>query len=74
MANADNFAIIDDFIICGYGFTAEDDYLYILDKYTGKVLDRILLKTGPDYIYEIGDKLYVRTYNTNYVFDYEIIE
>ena len=74
VANADNFAIIDDFIICGYGFTAEDDYLYILDKYTGKMLDRILLKSGPDYIYEIGDKLYVRTYNTNYVFDYEIIE
>lgn len=74
VANADNFAIIDDFIICGYGFTAEDDYLYILDKYTGKVLDRILLKSGPDYIYEIGDKLYVRTYNTNYVFDYEILE
>lgn len=74
VANADNFAIIDDFIICGYGFTAEDDYLYILDKYTGKVLDRILLKSGPDYIYEISDKLYVRTYNTNYVFDFEIIE
>lgn len=74
VANADNFIVLDDFIVCGYGFTAEDDYLYILDKYTGKVLDRILLKTGPDYIYEINDKIYVRTYNTNYIFDYEIVE
>lgn len=74
VANADNFIVLDDFIICGYGFTAEDDYLYILDKYTGEVLDRILLKSGPDYIYEINDKIYVRTYNTNYVFDYEIVE
>ncbi len=74
VANADNFIVLDDFIVCGYGFTAEDDYLYILDKYTGKVLDRILLKTGPDYIYEINDMIYVRTYDTNYVFDYEIME
>lgn len=74
VANAKNFIVLDDFIVCGYGFTAEDDYLYILDKYTGEVFDKILLKTGPDYIYEINDKLYVRTYNTNYVFDYEIIE
>lgn len=72
VANADNFEIVDDFIICGYGFTAEDDYLYILDKYTGEVKDRVLVKSGPDYIHEIDDKIYVRTYNTNYVFEYSV--
>lgn len=74
VANSVNFEVIDDFIVCGYGFTAEDDYLYILDRYTGQELERIPLKSKAYYIFEIDDKLYVRTYNTDYVFDIEIEE
>ena len=33
-SNANTFEIIGDNIVCGYGFTAEPDYLYILDRYT----------------------------------------
>ena len=33
--NSMNFLVKGDVIFCGYGFTAEDDYLYQLDKNTG---------------------------------------
>lgn len=42
--NSMNFLVKGDVIFCGYGFTAEDDYLYQLDKNTGEVIDRLPLK------------------------------
>lgn len=66
--NSDNFAIVDGSIICGYGFTAEPDYIYELNRYTGERMETIKVKTGPDYFYAIDGKLYVRTYDTNYVY------
>ncbi len=74
--NAANFVIYGDDIICGYGFTAEPDYIYVLDKSTGARVDTIKVKTGPDYFYVkegeiLGLKvpiLYVRTYDMNYEF------
>jgi hypothetical protein len=68
VCNAGNFIIIDDVIICGYGFTAEPDYLYLINKNTGEILQQIPLKTAPDYIIPKDNKLYVRTYDTDYVF------
>lgn len=68
VCNSVNFLIIDDVIISGYGFTAEPDYLYQINRYTGKVLDKILLKTAPEYLIEKTSVLYVRTYNTDYQF------
>ena len=66
--NADNFAIVDGTIICGYGFTNEPDYIYELNRYTGERMATIKVKTGPDYFYAIDGKLYVRTYDTDYVY------
>lgn len=71
VCNAANFVVIDSVIICGYGFTAEPDYLYLIDKNTGNILQQIPLKTAPDYIIQKGNKLYVRTYDTDYVFNIE---
>ncbi len=71
VSNAYNFEIIGDNIVCGYGFTAEPDFIYILDKYTGKKLHTIKVATGPDYIIRKDDRLYVRTYNRDYVFGIE---
>ncbi len=68
VANAANFELAGDTIIAGYGFTAEPDYLYLLDKTTGEVYERIKLKSGPEYILLKGDRLYVRTYDTDYRF------
>jgi hypothetical protein len=69
VSNAANFLVRDNVIISGYGFSAEPDYLYILDRLTGKTLKRIKLKTGPEYIIEKNDKLFVRTYDMDYVFE-----
>lgn len=66
--NASTFVIHDGVIICGYGFTAEDDFLYQIDTHTGVTLEQIKLKSGPSYIFEKDGTLYVRTYNTNYEF------
>lgn len=68
VCNANNFVVIDDVIICGYGFTAEPDFLYLIDKYTGEILQQIKLQTAPNYIIQKDNKLYVRTYDTDYVF------
>ena len=69
--NSMNFLVKGDVIFCGYGFTAEDDYLYQLDKNTGEIIDRLLLKKMPDLIVEQDGKLYVHTYSYNYVIEIE---
>lgn len=69
VCNSLNFEIVDDIIFCGYGFTAEADYLYQLDCITGCVLDKTELKSKPDYIIHVDNTLYVRTYNTDYEFE-----
>jgi hypothetical protein len=69
VANAHNFLINEEFIVCGYGFTGEKDYLITLDKKTGAVIEKYLLKTGPEYIIFKNGQYYVRCYDTNYVFE-----
>lgn len=55
--NSMNFLVKGDVIFCGYGFTAEDDYLYQLDKNTGEVIDRLPLKKMPDLMAEKDGRL-----------------
>ncbi len=69
VCNSYNFEVVDDVIFCGYGFTEEDDYLYQVDRLTGAVLDKYKLMSKPDYIIYKDGKLYIRTYNTNYVME-----
>ncbi len=64
----ENFLLYKNWIISGYGFTLERDYLYILDKISGKTLKKYPLKSAPEYIVRKGRKLYVRTYNRDYIF------
>lgn len=68
VSNADNFLILDDTIICGYGFTAEPDYIYLLDKHTGDKTEQIKVNSAPSQFEVVGDTLYVATYNTAYEF------
>jgi hypothetical protein len=69
--NAGNFVVTEDHVICGYGFTAEPDHLVLLDRGTGRTLSRTPVKTGPDWVLLRGDVLFLRTYDTDYVFDVE---
>lgn len=67
VANARTFVVAGDLIVSGYGFTAEDDYLYLLDRRTGKVLDRLRVPSAPEVIKLRGDSLFVRTYDRDVV-------
>ena len=69
--NSMNFIVKDDVIICGYGFTSEDDYLYQLNLHTGEVLSRLTLKKQPDLLVYQDNTLYVHTYSYNYTIEIE---
>jgi outer membrane protein assembly factor BamB len=68
VCNTANFAVHKDVILTGYGFTAEPDYLYLLDRKTGAILQTIKLKSGPEYVIPKGSRVFVRAYDTDYVF------
>ncbi|XXX73388.1 hypothetical protein WMF30_37685 [Sorangium sp. So ce134] len=69
VCNAENFVLRGDHLLCGYGFTAEPDFLYVLERATGKVVSKLPLKSGPEFLVEKEGKLFVRTYDTDYVFE-----
>lgn len=68
-SNAENFVLIDGHLIAGYGFTEEPDFLYVLEMATGKVEAKMPVNSRAEYIVLRNGKLYVRTYDTNYVFE-----
>ena len=68
--NSMNFVVKGDVILCGYGFTSEEDYLYQINRKTGEILDRLELKKMPDLLVEQDGKLYVHTYSYDYVIDF----
>ena len=69
VSNAANFTFLgDSHLVTGYGFTAEPDFVYVLRAKDGAVMARIPVKSGPEYILPYRDRVYVRTYNRDYVF------
>jgi hypothetical protein len=71
VANASNFLVRGGYLLTGYGFTAEKDFLFVLDGQTGRELHRIPLRKSPSYLIEKDGKLFVRTYSFDYVFALE---
>ncbi len=63
-----NLYIYGDVIFTDYGFTNEDDCVYIIDKASGSRLNSIKIEKGPDYFTVKDGKLYVRTYSLDYTF------
>ncbi|MBO5141388.1 MAG: hypothetical protein J6C46_00025 [Clostridia bacterium] len=63
-----SFLIHKDVIFTGYGFTNEDDYLYVLDKETGDRIYSRKLDKAPGGFSIIENTLYVRTYSLDYSF------
>lgn len=63
VANAGNFVLLNGTVITGYGFTAEPDYLYAIDRATGRVTGRLLLPSSPERIARHGNVLTVETYD-----------
>ena len=68
VSNAANFVIIGNTIISGYGFSAEPDYLYLLDAASGEQLQRIRLRSHAQYIVSKGERLHVRSHDSDYLF------
>jgi hypothetical protein len=69
VANCTNMILHRDFLICGYGYTREPDFLFVIDKKTGRTLQKIPLKSAPEELaLDENNQLHVRCYNTDYVF------
>jgi hypothetical protein len=63
VANAETFEVVGNVIVAGYGFTEEPDSLYLLNRRTGAVAQRLPLPSAPEYIIRRGRTVYVRTYD-----------
>jgi hypothetical protein len=63
VANAETFEVVGNVIVAGYGFTEEADFLYLLDRRTGAVVQRLALPSAPEYVIRRGRTVYVRTYD-----------
>lgn len=69
VANGNGFALVRGAVVCGYGFTAEPDFLYVLDRASGATKQKIPLRTGPEEIVSKENAVFVRAYDTDLVFD-----
>jgi hypothetical protein len=62
------FLVYKDVIFTGYGFTEEPDFLFVINRHTGKVLQKLKLKSAHSFIIVKAGKLYVRTYDHDHLF------
>jgi len=62
------FIVEDDWIFCGYGFTAEPDFLYIVEKTSGRVVYSQHLDSAMSYLELHQNTLSVITYKSLYRF------
>lgn len=58
-------------VVTGYGFTAEPDHLFVLDKETGATVAQIAVPNAMEDLAESEGKLYVKTYDRYMVFTIE---
>ena len=63
VANASTFVLAGDALVTGYGFTKEPDFVYLLDRKTGRIRDRLPVPSSPERIVRHGKRLAVRTYD-----------
>jgi hypothetical protein len=69
VAGAANFVLDAGFILTGYGFTAEPDHLFVLERRTGKTLSKTKIDSAPEYLFVQDRRLLLRTYDTDYEFE-----
>lgn len=68
VSNSRQFLIIGNTIISGYGFTAEPDFVHLLNRHNGEVVRSIEVASAPQFLIRKEDELFVRCYNRDYVF------
>lgn len=67
VANAPHFVFMRGLIVSGYGFTAEKDWLYLVDPRTGGVRVRLALPSAAERITLQGGRIVVRCYDAQVV-------
>ena len=67
VANAHNFLVVAGMIVSGYGFTAEKDWLYLLDAKTGRIRHRVAIPSMAEQITRSDDRIVVRCYDARVV-------
>jgi len=67
VCNAD-FVLLGDYLVTGYGFTAEPDRLYVVRLADGKVVQKLPLSSAPDSLHLEGERLVVECYGHRHVF------
>lgn len=67
--NFPQIQVLGPFLVSGYGFTKEKDFIYVHDRKNGVLLAKKELKSGPNAIFIQGDSVLVRAYGHDYVFD-----
>lgn len=70
VANATNFETTRDHVVTGFGGSAQADHLVLLDLANGKTLQKIPLKSAASMILQKDDRLFVRSYDVDYVFSW----
>ncbi|HEX2205947.1 MAG TPA: hypothetical protein VHG91_21710 [Longimicrobium sp.] len=64
------FIVHGAYVLAGYGFTAEPDYVHVIDAETGRILARTRVDSAPTYVEARGSRVWVVTYgDTLYGFD-----
>lgn len=71
LTSNDIFILHHQYIICGYGFTGEKDWLFLLDRKTGKILSKVQLPSAHSNLEIVNNHLYVTVYDDN-IHEYEI--
>ncbi len=68
--NSNNFLIIDNSIVCGYGDSGKPDYVNVLNRFTGVQKQHILVASAPSWFAIGSDEkiLYVTIYNKHISF------
>lgn len=69
LVSNDIFILHGPYVIAGYGFTAEPDYLYLIDRGTGRIVSREPLDSAHDYLEVENGTLRVVTYTSVYRFE-----
>jgi hypothetical protein len=69
VSNSENFVLSGDYIVTGYGFTDEEDFLCVLDRRTGETVERIGVPSAPEYLHVQDGHLLVCCYSRSLVFD-----
>lgn len=68
-SNANNFLVIDNSIVCGYGESDKPDFVYVLNRFTGQQKQKLWIAHGADW-FALGSDgmLYVSIYGQHIAF------